>query len=396
MAALAVALPACTDDRSTPDHAEAGSAGTSDATGGGSNGAGGSEAGASGATGGAPSSAGTGGRTSAGGRTIDGRAGSGGQGQAVRDAGSASDSAGPSDTTIAGRHPGDTGIAMDPDVVWAEAFEEGTPAEFFARYSDSKQQGFAFDGDVPPKSPGKASAKLTASGAGPNAVDFYKQLPDLEEAFVRYYAKYESNVPWHHTGVWVGGYNPSSKWPNPQAGLKPNGDDRFNVSLEPMEQGAAPRMDFYNYWMQMHSWMDQPMGDTAYYGNSLIHEPSLTAKPQWQCIELHIKLNPEATSGAGAELGVWVDDASIAQFSDSAPKGYWVKDKFCPDAATGTECTMYRPANPVLTTLDLQYRSTTALKINAFWPQNYITDSGSGSVWYDDMIVAKRRIGCIR
>jgi hypothetical protein len=73
-----------------------------------------------------------------------------------------------------------------------------------------------------------------------------------------------------------------------------------------------------------------------------------------------------------------------------------VKDKFCPDKATGTECTMYRPSNPTLVPLDLQYRSTTALKINVFWPQNYITDTGSGSAYYDDMIVAKSRIGCIR
>lgn len=395
---LAFASPACTAAHSTSDRVDAASMGTGGTTDG--HGADASN-GIPGAAGGGSNGAEAGGRPSSGGRqgggaTSSGGAGSGGKGRVPRDAAASSDSAIPADTTLAGRHPGDVGISMDPDVVWAEAFEEPTTTEFFARYSDSKQQGFAFDADVPPKSPGKASGKLTASGAGPNAVDFYQQLPDLEEAFVRYYVKYESNVPWHHTGVWVGGYNPPSRWPNPQAGLKPNGDDRFSVSLEPLEQGTTPRMDFYNYWMKMHSWMDQPMGDTAYYGNSLVHDPSLTAKQEWQCIELHIRLNPDAASGAGAELGVWMNDASIAQFSDSAPEGYWVKDKFCPEAATGTECTMYRPVNPVLGPLDLQYRSTTALKINAFWPQNYITDSGSGSVWYDDMIVAKRRVGCIR
>jgi len=315
--------------------------------------------------------------------------------------GGATGAGGTSTTTspapIASKYPGDVGIDQDPDVVWTESFEEGSASAMLARYEDKKPDGLALDTDVPPPSSGKASGKLTASGTGENAVDFYKKLsPGYEEVFVRYYAKYQANVEWHHTGVWVGGYNPASNWPNPQAGLKPDGDDRFHVSLEPMEQGATPRMDFYNYWMKMHSWMDQPSGNTAYYGNSVVHDPSLTAKEAWQCFEIHIKLNPDPSSGAGAELGVWVDDRTILEFTDRSPLGYWVKDKFCPDAATGSECTTYRPASPTLVPLDLQYRSTTQLNINAFWPQNYITSGGAGTVWYDDMVVAKRRVGCIR
>jgi hypothetical protein len=297
---------------------------------------------------------------------------------------------------LASKYPGDVGIENDPSVVWTENFEEGSVAALVARYEDSKQPGMGLDPDVPSGSSGKASGKLTASGAGPNAVDFYKKLPGYDELYVRYYAKYEAGVPWHHTGVWVGGYNPPTNYPNPQAGLKPNGDDRFSVSLEPMEQGAEPRMDFYDYWMNMHSWMDVPTGTTAYYGNSLVHDPTLTAKARWQCIELHIKLNPDPASAAGAELGVWVDDQVIAQFTDTAPLGYWVKDKFCPNAATGTECTQYKPSSPTLVSLDLRYRNTANLKLNVFWPQNYITDPGSGSVWYDDMVLAKSRVGCLR
>jgi hypothetical protein len=47
--------------------------------------------------------------------------------------------------------------------------------------------------------------------------------------------------------------------------------------------------------------------------------------------------------------------------------------------------------------LDLQLRSTSDLHINAFWPQNYITDSTTeGAVQYDDMVVATERIGCLQ
>lgn len=337
---------------------------------------------------------------------VGGATGSAGSGSAKGSSGSSQGTSSASTTStgasagagLAAKYPGDVGIDQDPDVVWVENFEEGSTAAFFDRYDDAKQQGFAFDVDKPAKSSGAASGKLTASGAGPNAVDFYKRFqPGHQELFVRYYARYEANVAWHHTGVWFGGYDPPLAYPSPQAGLKPNGDDRFAVSLEPFEGNVAtPRMDFYDYWMKMHSWMDTPMGNTAYYGNSVVHDPSLVAKDAWQCFEVHVRLNPDPSSGAGAELSLWVDDQPIVQFTDAAPLGYWVKDKFCPEAATGTECTMYKPQNPTLVPLDLQWRSVATLDLNYFWPQNYITDGGSGSVWYDDMVVAKTRVGCIQ
>ena len=380
---VALSLAACGSDSN-----DGGSGGGTNSGGASSGGA--SSGGAS--SGGASSGGASSGGASSGGASSGGAAGSGTGGAA------GSGTGGGSATGLSAKYPGDVGIDQDPDVIWVENFEEGSVGALVARYEDAKQNGISLDADVPGASSGQKSGKLTANGAGPNAVDFYKKLsPGYEEVYVRYYAKYEANVEWHHTGVWVGGYNPASNWPSPQAGLKPNGDDRFHVSLEPMEGNTAtPRMDFYNYWMKMHSWMDNPQGNTAYYGNSLIHDPGLTAKEQWQCFELHIKLNTGASSGAGAELGVWVNDQSVIQFTDSTPLGYWVKDKFCPDNATGTECTNYKPANPTLVPLDFQVRSTLNLKINAFRPQNYITSGGAGSVWYDDMVIAKSRVGCIQ
>jgi len=35
-------------------------------------------------------------------------------------------------------------------------------------------------------------------------------------------------------------------------------------------------------------------------------------------------------------------------------------------------------------------------QLDHLWPQNYITDPASGSVWFDDMVIAKVRIGCLR
>jgi hypothetical protein len=240
--------------------------------------------------------------------------------------------------------------------------------------------------------------RFTAGGGGPTATDLYRNLgAGVGELWARWYVKYEAGVTWHHSGVWIGGYDPPMDYPSPQAGLRPEGDDRFSVSLEPMGAGTDVRMDFYNYWMTMHSWMEVPDGNNSYYGNTLIHDTTLRAPDDgWTCLEVHIKVNPDPGSAAGAELGVWQDDVSVQQFSDTAPLGYWVRDKFCPDAADGTECTDYRPVSPTLVPLDLQLRSVASLQINTFWPQNYITEGPEGSLWFDDMVLATRRIGCLR
>ena len=51
---------------------------------------------------------------------------------------------------------------------------------------------------------------------------------------------------------------------------------------------------------------------------------------------------------------------------------------------------------PATDHLDLQLRSTTAYGLNAFWPQNYITDPAQGTLAFDQMVVATTRVGCLR
>ncbi len=340
-----------------------------------------SAAGGGGSTGSLPSGSGAGGPTSSSSGTTSQGAGGSSAGEG-----------------LAAKYPGDVGIETDPAVVWVENCEAATVDALASRYDQVRTNGMALVPDVPGASSGSTSCRFTASGDGPNAVDLYKRLdPGYDELFVRWYARYQANGAWHHSGMWIGGYNPVLSYPSPQAGLKPDGDDRFHFAFEPFERGASPRMDFYGYWMNMRSWMDQPSGNTAYYGNSIIHDPGLVAEDAWQCFEVHLRLNPSPASGAGAVLELWREDALEARYDDTGPLGYWVRDKFCPDDATGTECTDYRPANPELEVLDLHVRSTTELKINAFWPQNYISEAGgSGSLGFDDVVLATERIGCIR
>jgi len=303
--------------------------------------------------------------------------------------------------TLSSKYPGDVGMKNDPAVVWLEDFEEGDVGSVTSRYdSHNNPPGITLESDVPAKSAGKSSGRFTASGDGANATDLYKSLtPGWDEWYVRWYAKYEPGaITWHHTGVWFGGYDPAIPYPDPQAGLKPNGDDRFSISIEPVFDvgSGAARFDTYDYWMQMHSWMDQPTGNTAYYGNAVVHESSFKVNEgNWVCLEVHVKLDTDTSSGKGAVLEIWQNDGLVQRFDDSGPMGYWIKDKFCPQGADGTECTDY-PA-PFDTILDQQERSTTSLQLNAFWPQNYITDAGvTAWVEYDDMVIATTRIGCLQ
>ena len=304
----------------------------------------------------------------------------------------------PPDTskTLSQEYPGDVGIDADSSVVWHEAFSESSIAALTARYTDySNSAGMSFVADVPPNSTGHEAVQLVAGGANAATHLYTSFSKGHDELWYRYYVKYIGAGPWHHSGLWFGGFNPAIPYPNPQAGLKPTGADRFSIALEPQADVTNPPMDFYAYWMQMHSWMANPSGSTAYYGNSLVHSNQFTVTSgQWICLEVHLKLNTDTSSSAGAMLQVWKNDSLMASFTDTGPMGYWVADKFCPESADAASCTKYRGSSPTLVLLDQQWRSTRALKINNIWLENYNDSSATSTMLYDDVVVATRRIGC--
>lgn len=319
---------------------------------------------------------------------------------------------------LADQYPCDAGIGSDTNVVWHEDFERGSVSEVTQRYEESRNpSGMAFDPDRPsgPSGPcGAKSMKFTAGGptSGDDATHLYKNLANVpssptngyEELYWRWYAKYQTGTPapWHHTGVWFGGYNPPRNWPNPQAGTKPNGDDRFSITIEPSFLDGEPgwtksdvqHYDFYNYWMKMHTCSSC---GGSFWGNALLSRNNFTVdNGGWACVEVHAKLNTNPASNEGAVLEVWKNDALVQRFDETGERGYWVQDRFCPLSTDGSRCTRYKAGKDTTTLLDLQMRTTSNLKLNVFWPQNYISGLTPGSVWYDNMVVAKTRIGCLR
>jgi hypothetical protein len=299
--------------------------------------------------------------------------------------------------TLAAKYPGDVGIGRNASVVWYEDFEEGSVAAIVSRYDNYvNSPGMTLVTDRPASSSGTHAMDFNAGGSNP-ATHIYKSFGSgYAELYFRYYAKYVGTGPWHHTGLWVGGYNPTLLYPYPRAGQKPTGDDLFSIGLEPIPSFTNVPMDFYTYWMGMHSWKPAPTGAVGdYYGNTLLHDAEFRMQSNaWICYEIHLKVNPDPTNGTGAVLEVWQNDSLIRRFDDTGPMGYWVRDKFCPADADGVECTAYRPANPSQVLLDQQWRITNALQINYFWPQNYNTETPNSDLILDDMVVATQRVGC--
>ncbi len=344
----------------------------------------------------APGTGGAGGTVvvaATGGVVASGTGGGVGTGGAVGTGGSAP-------TGLADRYPCDVGIENDASHLFKEDFEEASITAFVARYSDhNAKESMALVADPSDPLCGKTAGRFMAS-ASTTTSNVFRQLASVDEIYYRAYVKYQGGVNWHHAGLSIKGYNPPSPWPLGLAGLRPEGDANFSLALEPVYGVGKPnpRFDVYAYWMKMRSWMDEPKGDSAYYGNSLVHRKDFTADDDtWVCVEVHLKLNTDLASSTGAVLELWRNDESMKRFDHETPRGCWIKDSFCPEGATGTECTDYpslcsKPYVPA----DLQWRSSAALQITGIGFGNYITEGVGGGVQFDHVVVAKTRIGCIR
>lgn len=291
-------------------------------------------------------------------------------------------SAQPGSIGLAARYPGDAGIETDPDVVFVEKFEQNTLTDLFSRWTDVLNGSkMTFNADVPPGSPGARSLNIPWVGGGVNnGGHLYKQLnPGIDDViYVRYYIKYPTDGHHHHEGIWIGGYNPPLPWPNPQAGIRPLGDDRFSAAAE--QSYATSRFDHYNYWMNMRA-----APDGNYWGNTLLNNPNVVGqRGQWMCVEHMVKLNNPVAASNG-EHAIWIDGVKVSHVGQGFPNGSWTWGNFT--------------QNPNGAPFEgLRWRSNVTLKLNYIWLQNYSPDDPPGftsSMKFDHMVAAKSYIGCL-
>jgi hypothetical protein len=288
---------------------------------------------------------------------------------------------------LAKKYPGDEGIANDPNVVFAEDFEEADFDAVCSRWEDVQTKDImSLSPDVPPGSAGSHSLLMTHVGGRSTGGHLYRRLlPGYDQLYVRFYVKFDPNCSPIHHFVHMGGYNPPTSWPQGGAGIRPAGDERFTTGVEPY--GALWRWDFYSYWMEMRS-----SPDNKSWGHDFINDPALIAeRGRWICVELMMKMNEPVTQSNG-EQALWIDGRpwirdgqTVSRLGQGFPRGRWVWDSFLPDGG-GEPFQGFR------------WRRTPELKLNFLWLLLYITESPASHVsrvWFDEVVVARRYIGPI-
>jgi hypothetical protein len=283
---------------------------------------------------------------------------------------------------IAALYPGDVGIESNSNVIFVERFDEATLATMQSRWTDVRNgPTMQFSSDVPAGSPGPHSLNIPWVGGGvSDGGHLYKQLsPGVDDTlYVRYYIKYPTSGAYNHTGVWMGGNNPPLAWPNPQAGVKPAGNDRFIAAAE--QNTITTGFDHYDYWMNMHQ-----SADGNYWGNFLLNDPSIDARPgEWTCVEHMVKLNNPTTSLNG-EHAIWLNGVKVSHLGLGFPNGRWSGGIFTQDP-TGSPFEGF------------QWRSDASLNINWIWLQNYAPSElagVTGTMLFDHVVAARSYIGCL-
>ncbi|HMJ67000.1 MAG TPA: hypothetical protein VK615_16780, partial [Candidatus Binatia bacterium] len=270
---------------------------------------------------------------------------------------------------LAAKYRGDTGIAKDPDVFFADNFESGDMKQW-------DQQRRAVVTEDKPNS-GRWCVQMSMERGKNHGADAIKWfMPGADAVYARFYVKFSPDYQYNHHFVWLGANQRTNKWSAfGKAGLKPNGT-YYSTGIEPwFAWGKNPppgEVNLYTYYLDMEP--DPKMN--KYWGNGFFPpgpgkgkaaSESRVIPPlnQWQCWECMIQANT-APDKADGKQSMWIDGKLVGEF-------------------TG-----------------IRWRNDMDLKVNCLWLEHYGYDEGdptkqywkeSQSVWFDDVVVARHYIG---
>jgi hypothetical protein len=273
-------------------------------------------------------------------------------------------------SSLAAEYPGDLGIARDPAVLFADNFESGDMKKW------DQQRGRVAMTETQPNS-GRWCVQMPmerGKNHGGDAIKWF--MPGADAVYARVYVKFSPDYQYNHHFVWLGANQRTNKWSAfGKAGLKPNGT-YYSTGMEPwFAWGKNPppgEVNLYAYYLDMEP--DRKMD--KYWGNGFFPPGPgkgtaagkarvIPPLDQWQCWEFMIQANT-APDKADGKQAMWVNGKLVGEF-------------------TG-----------------LRWRNALDLKVNCFWLQHYGYDEGdptkqywkaSQSVWFDDLVVARRYIG---
>ena len=137
---------------------------------------------------------------------------------------------------LSAAYPGDVGIDSHSSVIFYEDFDDSSVDAMGAGWDNvTRGDTMSLTGDVPVGSVASSQAlqMFVPEGNGVTGVTLYESLPTQQgTVYVRYYAKYDDRSDYHHTGMWLGGFNPPTQWPQGTAGITPNGSDFFHSTAQ--------------------------------------------------------------------------------------------------------------------------------------------------------------------
>lgn len=263
---------------------------------------------------------------------------------------------------FAADYPSDAGIAADPRTIFADGFESG---DFAAWDEHSTGEGVLalVDESAQGRFLGKHSLRVTATLGRNTGGGATKWFESADRLFVRFYVKFAPDCDYTHHLIRLRankGLTGRDKWSGfGQAGIKPQGDDRFSTGMEPWGdhgRDAPPgKWNFYTYWHEM-----KPSRDGKHWGNSFqaADQPAIP-RDRWICVEFMVKHNtPGQPDG---EQACWID---------GVPTGHW----------TG-----------------INWRTSPTLMANSLALESYVTDRWTRNpvniVYFDNVVVANEYIG---
>jgi hypothetical protein len=187
-------------------------------------------------------------------------------------------------------------------------------------------------------------------------------MPGYDRVFMRVYVKWErgwmSATNGGDKSIGLYGNRVDNQWSGfGKAGIKPSGTDFFVGMLVSNNWYSSPdpgELIMYSYFPDMAQ-----APDGMYWGNNFRQsDPKVVTVPdQWWCLEYELKANTPGLHDGYQRM--WINDVLKGE------------------------------------TLNMRWRDTTDVRINAA----QITGSGGGPVtehkWYDNVVVAAQKIGCM-
>jgi len=132
--------------------------------------------------------------------------------------------------------------------------------------------------------------------------------PGYDKVYFRWFCKFDSTFDqgWgmHFCSLYA--VEGDNKWNQMgQAGIKPDGDDRFGSGFEPWsdwETLTPPgQMQFYAYWHEMLPDNSGPYWGNVFYPDTVI----IPERGRWYCMEMMIKANDAGHDNG--EIAAWID-----------------------------------------------------------------------------------------